>query len=118
MQRTRIGSPYVVAAMTQAAGDGHEPSVGYEANGGFLLASPVTRGGRTLAALPTRDPVLPMICALVAAREAGTDLAGLVATLPRRFTLSDRLKDMPTEQSAAHIAALRRNPAQGQIRWA
>ncbi|QHC36094.1 phosphomannomutase [Komagataeibacter xylinus] len=113
VQRTRIGSPYVVAAMTQAAVDGHEPSVGYEANGGFLLASPVTRGGRVLAALPTRDSVLPMICALVAAREAGTDLAGLVATLPRRFTLSDRLKDMPTDQSTAHIAALRSNPAQG-----
>lgn len=113
VQRTRIGSPFVVEAMMQAAYAGHVPSVGYEANGGFLLASPVTRGGRTLAALPTRDSVLPMICALVAAREAGTDLAGLVTTLPHRFTLSDRLQDMPTEQSKARIATLRQAPEAG-----
>lgn len=113
IRRTRIGSPFVVAAMTDAAKAGLLPSVGYEANGGFLLASDVTRGARTLAALPTRDSILPMICALVAARQQGVDLAGLVAALPRRFTLSDRLKEMPTAQSQALIAALRQDPANG-----
>ncbi len=88
-------------------------SVGFEANGGFLLASDVEHDGRTLAALPTRDSVLPMICALVAAhaREGGLD--ALVNTLPRRFTLSDRLVDMPTAQSQAQIARLAENPADG-----
>ena len=113
IRRTRIGSPFVVAAITEAADAGLVPSVGYEANGGFLLASDVQHENRTLAALPTRDSVLPMICALVAARRAGTDLAGLVATLPPRFTLSDRLVEMPTEQSKARIAALGENPAAG-----
>ncbi|POF63004.1 phosphomannomutase [Novacetimonas maltaceti] len=113
IRRTRIGSPFVVAAMTEAAEAGLVPSVGYEANGGFLLASEVRHEGRTLAALPTRDSVLPMLCALVAARRAGTDLGGLVATLPPRFTLSDRLVEMPTAQSKARIAALADNPAAG-----
>ncbi|MFT8776645.1 MAG: phosphomannomutase, partial [Gluconacetobacter liquefaciens] len=38
VRRTRIGSPFVVAAMTDAAEAGITPSVGYQANGGFLLA--------------------------------------------------------------------------------
>lgn len=54
-----------------------------------------------------------MICALVAARQQGMDLAGLVATLPRRFTLSDRLAEMPTARSQAQIAALRQDPDTG-----
>ncbi|GAB6967540.1 phosphomannomutase [Komagataeibacter kakiaceti JCM 25156] len=113
VHRTRIGSPFVVSAMTEAARAGDVPSVGFEANGGFLLASDVEHDGRTLAALPTRDSVLPMICALVAAhaREGGLD--ALVNTLPRRFTLSDRLVDMPTAQSQAQIARLAENPADG-----
>jgi phosphomannomutase len=113
IRRTRIGSPFVVAAMTEAAEAGLAPSVGYEANGGFLLASDVTRDGRTLAALPTRDSVLPMLCALVAARQDGRDLATLVGALPRRFTLSDRLVDMPTALSQAQIARLSENPGKG-----
>ncbi|MEG3347941.1 phosphomannomutase [Novacetimonas sp. GS1] len=113
IRRTRIGSPFVVAAMTEAAAAGLVPSVGYEANGGFLLASDVHHENRTLVALPTRDSVLPMICALVAARRVGTDLAGLVATLPPRFTLSDRLVAMPTEKSRARIAALGESPSAG-----
>lgn len=113
VRRTRIGSPFVVAAMTEAAAAGSLPSVGYEANGGFLLASDVTRNGRTLRALPTRDSVLPMLCALVAARDAGMDLAELVRTLPPRFTLSDRLVEMPTAQSRARIARLSEDPVRG-----
>lgn len=115
VRRTRIGSPFVVAAMTEAAEAGVTPSVGYEANGGFLLATDIAQDGRTLDALPTRDSVLPMLCALVAARRANTSLAALVATLPPRFTLSDRLVNMPTAQSLAEIETLSRNPAEGAM---
>ncbi|MHC1478943.1 phosphomannomutase [Frateuria aurantia] len=114
VRRTRIGSPFVVEAMTAAAEAGQVPSVGYEANGGFLLASDVVRGDRQLEALPTRDAVLPMLCALVAMREAGkTSLAELSATLPPRFTLSDRLAEMPTAASQAQLKALALDPASG-----
>jgi phosphomannomutase len=64
---------------------------GYEANGGFLLASAVTRAGQTLSALPTRDAVLPIVASLAAARPGR--LADLVADLPARTTFSDRLAD-------------------------
>ena len=111
--RTRIGSPYVVAAMSHAAQAGQGPVVGYEANGGFLLASTVQQEGRTLDALPTRDAVLPMLCALVTAKAQKQDLSSLVATLPPRFTVSDRLKDMPTTLSQKHLEALRAAPQQG-----
>ncbi|NHN95646.1 phosphomannomutase [Acetobacter thailandicus] len=105
--RTRIGSPYVIDAMNAAASAGHTPAVGYEANGGFLLASPVTLNGRTITALPTRDSVLPMLCALVASqRIPGRCLSALVASLPARITDSDRLKEMPTDTSKARLQAL------------
>ncbi len=107
VRRTRIGSPYVVAAMDDAVAARHAPVVGFEANGGFLLATDVVRLGRTLAALPTRDAVLPMLCALVAAREAGMTLSALQETLPPRYTLSERLQDMPTALSEARLAPLR-----------
>ncbi len=104
--RTRIGSPYVVAAMAEALDAGWRPVAGYEANGGFLLASDVDLGGKRLPALPTRDAVLPMLCALVAARQAGLALSSLIAQLPHRYTLSDRLSEMPTAASQAILLAL------------
>lgn len=113
VRRTKIGSPFVVAEMMAAVEEGLVPSVGYEANGGFLLASDVTRRGRTLGALPTRDAVLPMLCALVAARDNDTDLSGLLASMPPRFTLSDRLKNIPTQVSLDRLDALRQDLVAG-----
>ena len=107
VRRTRIGSPYVVAAMQEAVAAGVSPVAGFEANGGFLLGTAVVRQGRRLAALPTRDAVLPMLCALVAAREAGRSLSALLATLPARYTASERLQNMPTAISEQRLAALR-----------
>jgi len=117
--RTRIGSPYVIAAMTEALAAGCHPVAGYEANGGFLLASDVDLEGKRLQALPTRDAVLPMLCALVAARRAGMALSSLVAELPRRYTLSDRLSEMPTAASQALLAALSEadDPDKSQARF-
>lgn len=91
VHRTRIGSPYVIAAMNAALAAGEGMVCGYEANGGFLLASPARREGRELMQLPTRDAVLPIIAALVAARPGS--LRDLLATLPPRVTFSDRLQD-------------------------
>ena len=109
--RTRIGSPFVVAAMQTALERGLDPVVGYEANGGFLLGSPVVRDGRTLPALPTRDAFLPMLAVLVEAKARGIPLSGLLATLPPRYTHSDRLQDFPVERSAAKLAALQPDPS-------
>lgn len=99
----------VIAEMMQAAEDGFAPSVGYEANGGFLLATDVEKNGKTLKPLPTRDAVLAILCALVAAKEHGKDIVALLASFPSRFTRSDRLAEIPTVQSREKIDALREN---------
>jgi phosphomannomutase len=104
--RTRIGSPYVVEQMNQALANNQGAVGGYEANGGFLLASDVTIDGRGMKALPTRDAVLPILSILVSAKQQGCSVSELINVLPKRYTASGRLKDFPTDLSAARISAL------------
>ena len=102
--RTRIGSPYVIEAMNGALG-GSERVVGYEANGGFLTATDFTLAGE-LPALPTRDALLVPLAVLLRARAQGTSISRLLASLPQRFTASDRLEDFPTALSKERLGAL------------
>jgi len=102
--RTRIGSPYVIEAMNAALGSS-EKVVGYEANGGFLTATDFSLAGQ-LPALPTRDALLVPLAVLLSARARGTSVSGLLASLPQRFTASDRLEDFPTALSKERLGAL------------
>ncbi|MTW19512.1 phosphomannomutase [Allochromatium palmeri] len=107
VQRTRIGSPFVIEGMQRLMDDGLESVAGYEANGGFLLATDlVNSNGRVLPALPTRDAVVVAVAILLASVERGQPVSTLAADLPPRFTHSDRLKNVPTELSRARLAAL------------
>jgi phosphomannomutase len=115
--RTRVGSPYVLAGMREAAGT----VVGFEANGGVLLGTDVTINGTRLAAMPTRDAMLPLLSVLGAARAAGRTVGELVAALPPRFARSDRLEHVAPERSAALLDRLRGDAAgfleaQGKIK--
>lgn len=112
--RTRIGSPYVIAGMEQAAAQHGQGAVvaGYEANGGFLLGTDIARNGAVLKALPTRDAVLPIVAVLGLARERGCRVSEVARDLPPRFTASDRLQDFATELSRDLIARLAQAPAQ------
>jgi len=101
IRRTRIGSPFVIASMLQATAAGAKRVVGYEANGGFLLNSDINVGPRHLRALPTRDAVIVMLGILLLAKAQKQTVSQLAATLPARFTASDRLKNFPTEKSFA-----------------
>lgn len=105
VRRTRIGSPYVIEAMN-ALNDGSMTVCGYEANGGFLLGTDIAHEGQRLTALPTRDAVLPMIAVLVEAQRKGMTLATLQATLPARYTFSERLQDYPTDLSKVLLSRL------------
>jgi phosphomannomutase len=96
VERTRIGSPYVIKAMQEALAKGEPRVCGYEANGGFLLGSDVERGGACLAALATRDAVLPILTVLADARSSS--VSTLVDALPKRFTHSDRLPDFAPDR--------------------
>lgn len=105
-RRTRIGSPYVIAAMMEASAAGAERVVGYEANGGFLINSNLQLGERCLRALPTRDAVIVILSILALACRQGKRISELAASLPKRFTSSDRLKNFPTEESAKILRLL------------
>ena len=104
--RTRIGSPYVISAMQQATNDKDGTVAGYEANGGFLLETPVNKDAKTLSALPTRDATIVILCLLIDAHEQGVKLSSLIKKLPARFTASDRVKEFPTEVSRRFISRL------------
>jgi hypothetical protein len=84
VRRTRIGSPYVIEEMIRAVEAGRKRVVGYEANGGFLTASPfpIDQGG-LLEPLPTRDPVVVHLGLLCLSRQKHVPLSRLVAELPR-----------------------------------
>lgn len=97
--RTRIGSPYVIEAMTEMLKSGSQGVVGFEANGGFLLGSSLEKNGRTLAPLMTRDAVLPILSLLAMAKEKDCKLSHLIKDLPSRFTASDRLQFFPADLS-------------------
>lgn len=109
--RTRIGSPYVIEGMQQLVAQGFDRVVGYEANGGFLLATEIREQGRVLAALPTRDALLVSVAILRAAAGRGVPLSALSRDLPQRFTWSDRLGDFPTEVAHRRLAALHPGPS-------
>lgn len=96
VHRTRIGSPYVIAQMNAALAASAGMVCGYEANGGFLLANTIGAAGQELTALPTRDAVLPIIAALVAAGPGS--LRDLLDSLPARVTYSDRIEAFAPER--------------------
>ena len=104
VRRTRIGSPYVIAAMDEAVRTGAHMVVGYEANGGFLTNSDWLRADKCLRALPTRDAVLLQLAIILFARQESCVLSHLTERLPQRFTASDRLKDFPVERSQAILS--------------
>lgn len=103
--RTRIGSPYVIAAMESVTNPATNV-VGFEANGGFLLGSDILRDDKRLAKLPTRDALLPMLALLALAKASDLKLSQLTSILPSRFTHSDRLQNFATAKSRELIGLL------------
>jgi phosphomannomutase len=112
--KTRIGSPYVVAGMEAARSLGAQIVCGWEPNGGFLVGSDVVQRGRTLAALPTRDALLPILCVLYSALEKGLSLNDLFARLPARFSGAALLRCFPRARGLKIVE--RFSPADGAIR--
>jgi phosphomannomutase len=104
--KTKIGSPYVIAGMQRALARGRKRVVGWEANGGFLTASPIERNGALLDALPTRDAFLPLLVVLEAAARQGVPPAALFDRLPRRFGRSALLREFPRERAMRIVERL------------
>ncbi|WP_347100747.1 phosphomannomutase [Sagittula stellata] len=107
VERTKIGSPFVIAAMEEAlAGDPAARVVGYEANGGFLLGFTADAPAGPLKPLMTRDCLLPIVAPLAAAKAEGVTLSALWDALPAVYTAADRIQGIETEVSKAFIAEL------------
>lgn len=105
--QTRVGSPYVIAAINEALAKGETGLVvGFEPNGGFLLASDTPMGDGTIAALPTRDCVLPMLAVLSMSVDKNLPLSQLVASFDMPITHAGRIQEFPTEISSAFVAEL------------
>ncbi len=104
---TKIGSPYVVAAIDALRREGrHARIVGWEANGGFLTGSDLTLEAGTLPALATRDSTLPILANLYAAAERRIGLAELWSRLPARFGSAGLIDEVPVRVSQAIVARL------------
>lgn len=113
--RTRVGSPYVIEGMTQAIAEDTQAVVGFEANGGVLLGTDISRGDRKLTALPTRDALLPILGCLGSIKELGKPLSEIAAGFHFRFALSDRLQNVPQEKSLAFLSLLKNEAARSAL---
>jgi phosphomannomutase len=109
--RTRVGSPYVIEGMSEAARSGAKAIVGFEANGGVLLGSDIERKGSKLTALPTRDAMLPILCALGSVVEQGKTLTEVGADFAFKAAASNRLKNIASEKSGAFLQRLQEDGA-------
>lgn len=106
VRRTKIGSPYVIEAFDQLTK--YQRIAGFEANGGFLLGSNIPFMNGVLRSLPTRDAVLPVLALLASA--GSQPLSSLVAKLPPRYTVSDRLQNVPKEFSKVFMLSVANEP--------
>jgi len=109
--RTKVGSPFVIAGMLAALEAGKTGVIGFEANGGFLTASPFDTGTGVLSPLPTRDSFLPVLATLVLAARKKKSLSQVAAGFRLPFAAADRLENFPVETSAALMAHLRQSDA-------
>jgi phosphomannomutase len=93
LTKTKIGSPYVIKAMMDAAVSGYKKIVGWEVNGGFLTYSDFEINNKSLSALPTRDAVLPLLCVILSAIEKNITLSEVMNVFLKRFTYSNKLPE-------------------------
>lgn len=105
---TKIGSPFVVAAVDELAKK-HPLVAGFEANGGYILKSKILKNGEELQSLPTRDSVLPIVAMLALCAKEKITPAELTQKLPQKFTSSILVKNCPVETSAKILEKVNAN---------
>ncbi|MCA1443944.1 phosphomannomutase [Ensifer sp. IC4062] len=107
--RTKVGSPFVIAAMLSALECGADAVMGFEANGGVLTGSELPVAAGRLRPLPTRDSFLPVLAALFNAIQEKRPLSEVAAGYRLPFAAAGRHEHVPGEASAALMAYLRRS---------
>ncbi len=106
IKRTKIGSPYVIEAFSSLL-EVNKRVAGFEANGGFLLASDVLFNNKLLSALPTRDAVLPFLMLMYISRDGS--ISQSVSALPKRFSISDRVTNFSNDLSSRVLNILKKD---------
>lgn len=107
LEKTKIGSPYVVSAIDNLrSADAYRHIVGWEANGGFLTGSDILINNTSLPALPTRDAILPILANLFAAAEQEMTLHALWDRLPARFGRAGMIDNFPVAVSQTILTHL------------
>ena len=104
--KTKIGSPYVIVGMKKALSQGKKAVCGWEANGGFLLGSSITKDGNKIEALATRDALLPILSVLIRSVDEGVPVTALFDRLPKRFSKASLITNFPREHSLKIVTAL------------
>ena len=112
--RTRIGSPFVLEGI-KALDTSNGTIAGFEANGGFILATEIYKEKNVLNPLLTRDALLPILTVLSAACEKNCSISYLVNALPKRFTASDRLQNFAHEKSMKLINSIISDNSMNQL---
>ncbi|MEI4548462.1 phosphomannomutase [Pseudoalteromonas spongiae] len=107
IERTKIGSPYVISEFDSLLSTFNSVA-GFEANGGYLLASKIKINGKIIQPLPTRDAILPAITLLSQLNQQS--ISEQVKLLPQRYTASDRIKDFARDKSLSLIANINKEP--------
>ncbi|KJY79121.1 phosphomannomutase [Vibrio nigripulchritudo] len=87
--RTKIGSPYVIDTLEEFRTI-YGSYAGFEANGGFILASNVSLNNKVITSLPTRDAMLPVLAIMT----QKATISDLVCKFTKRYTYSNRLQDV------------------------
>ena len=109
--RTKVGSPFVIAGMEEALKEGSDGVTGFEANGGFLTGTAFSPSGATLAPLPTRDCILPILATLYSAAKNARPISHLAREYALPIADAERVTDYAQERSSALMAHLRESDA-------
>ncbi len=109
VKRTKIGSPYVIEAFGELL-QTYSFVAGFEANGGFLLASDMMFDGKLLQALPTRDAVLPFLMLMHTVRNE--TISKCLGRLPKRYSASDRVTDFSSRNRTRIMNLLQNNESE------
>ncbi len=101
LPKTKIGSPYVISAIERAKAAGRSRVCGWEPNGGFIVGTEFPLDSGTLAPLPTRDALLPIVATLLLAKRENASVGTLADRLPPRFGCAGLVKEIPRSVGAS-----------------
>lgn len=95
----KIGSPHIIKQMNEVQNI-YNRLAGFEGNGGFMFRKDLNVSGRVISALPTRDCVLPVLCAIAQAVKLNVSTAELFSKY-NRVLIADKIKLFPTSFTKA-----------------